>query len=154
MAVVGVGAHPVDGDEERAFDAELRGEIGILDDFEPQGARLGIGAGIGQRARPADRVVDRLAVEGDEGADADLGGDQPAAGQLLEALADGVAADGKALDEFVLALQAVAEAEHAGADLLLENGGDLFGLARSGRQQSRAALHIDTCSVNLYSPVQ
>ncbi len=103
---------------------------------------LGIGAGIGQRPRPADRVVDRLAVEGDEGTDADLGGDQPAAGQFLQALADRVAADGKALDEFVLALQAVAEAEHAGADLLLENGGDPFRLARSGRQHRHAAFHI------------
>ena len=55
MAVAGIGAHTVDGDEGRTVDAEPRSEIGILDDFEPQGPGLGIGAGIGQRLRPADR---------------------------------------------------------------------------------------------------
>ena len=86
MPVAGIAARPVDGDEGRIVDAEPGGEFGVLDDFEPQGAGFGIGAGIGQRLRPADGVVDRLAVEGDEGTDADLGGDEAAAGQFLEAL--------------------------------------------------------------------
>ena len=153
MAVAGIGAYPVDGDEERALDAKQRCKVGVLDHLQPQRPRLGIGAGIGQRPRPADGIVDRLAVEGDEGTDADLGRDQPAAGQFLEALADRVAADGKALDELVLALQAVAEAENAGADFMLENGSDLLGLARAGRQLNCAPLHMGTCSVNLYDLV-
>ena len=56
--------------------------------------------------------------------------------------------------ELVLALQPVAEAEHAGADFVLENGRDLLGLARAGRQLNHAPLHMGTCSVNLYNPVQ
>jgi len=50
MAVIGVGAHPIDGDEERAFDLQQGSEIGIFDDLQPQRPGLGIGAGIGQRS--------------------------------------------------------------------------------------------------------
>ena len=88
-------------------------------------------------------VIDRLAVEGDEGADADLGGDQAAAGEFLQPLADGVAADGKALDEFVLALQPVTEAEHAGADLLSPAP------SRSVRALERPALAVSSRSARL-----
>ncbi|WP_292296457.1 hypothetical protein [Mesorhizobium sp.] len=79
MAVIGIGTDAIDGDERRALDTELCRELGILDDLEPKRPGFGIGARIGERARPADRVIDRHAVESDEGPDADLGGDEAAA---------------------------------------------------------------------------
>ena len=84
MAVAGVGAYPVDGDEERAFYAKRRGQVGVFDHLS-RNVRVSAWHGIGQRPRPADGIVDQLAVEVTK-EPMPTWSHQPAAGQFLEPL--------------------------------------------------------------------
>jgi len=130
VSAVDQAAQAVHRDEARAVDAQGCGKAGIFDRLDAQDAGRDIRADVRQRAGPADRIVNGLPLEGYEGADTHAGDDQAFARQLLQALAHRGAADRKASDQLLLALQALAVGESARADLRFQRGGNPLRLRR------------------------
>ncbi|EGJ73432.1 putative transcription regulator [Streptomyces sp. Tu6071] len=122
-AVLGEAPYAVQGEEAVRGAAEFRGQRGLARRLQAQ--HLGAqGAGLpGERVRPAESVVERRTVEGDDRADARVGLDETLLAERAQRLPQGGPADAEALGERVLPRQPTAPAVHTGTDL----GGEHFG---------------------------